>query len=241
MRQYKTNLHHTGDISSTTLHRLQCQFSFVSLTMRKYTLIKINASTFTACDIHEVTAEDIHPRVWDHSKHILNTDTIIADHYELWCDDNARHRVMIFADEYGLEKRELPNHRANALIDAGRFTSQRFDEIDDTPNQHMKEESGANYFVGDVVCLLQHGQPMPDLNVYGNNPVAFIMSRKQPSQDMIDCHPQHATNMVHSTMVMDMTTIQCIPKVTWINRDYHIKPKHCTNEEYLALLQSWGL
>ena len=78
-----------------------------------------------------------------------------------WCTDGKRHKLDYLCDGEGKDKYLLPNHRVNALIHAGRFTSKDFDNIAPSRNQELKDTWGSNYCVGDVYFVLPDGCWMP--------------------------------------------------------------------------------
>ena len=104
----------------------------------------------------------------------------------LWNTNNERRSYTCFMDEDGLSNRLTPNHRANAIVNAGRFVTLERNMIDDCKNQRLKEHQGSNYFCGDVVVEIREGSAPPDHNVYGTNPIASINNNPTPSQLMIE-------------------------------------------------------
>ena len=70
------------------------------------------------------------------------------------------------------------------MINAARFTTKTFDTIGHCQNQNLKDSWGSNYFVGDVYFQVPAGYPFPDLLVFGDNPIHFIMQDRRPSDQM---------------------------------------------------------
>ena len=105
---------------------------------------------------------------WDHGDENLYMESSI---YTFWCDDGELRDMTVFMDENGHAKNLLPNHRANALIDAGQFTSKARVEFNEGRNNSLKKHSGCNFVYGDVVCKILIGTAGPDHTVYKNNPL----------------------------------------------------------------------
>ena len=155
--------------------------------------------------------------------------------YTLWCNNGKRYKVELFYDEDGQNKSLLPNHRMNAMADAGRFTSKKFDYIpknNKNHNQNIKTNWGSNYFVGDIICKFSTGKPFPDCSIFGENPINFIMSKKTPNTRMINAYGtfEEAENAINECIMMGDEFV-----------DYHIIPKVCEDDEYKELLKSWGI
>jgi hypothetical protein len=125
--------------------------------------------------------------------------------YSFWCDDGELRELAVFMDEDGRSKNLLPNHRANALIDAGRFTSKDRIQFNEGQNQSLKEHHGCNFVYGDVVCKIPIGTAGPDHSVYNNNPLWYIVQPREPTTEMIDTHGKElARNKLVPTRKMNI-------------------------------------
>jgi hypothetical protein len=92
----------------------------------------------------------------------------------------------MYYDDEGLCKYLPINHVANAMLDCGRFTSKKFDYVDEKSyNQQLKDAWGAFKRVGDIICKIRTGTPIPDCSIFGDNPVSWIHSHKKPNARMI--------------------------------------------------------
>ena len=70
------------------------------------------------------------------------------------------------------------------MTDAGRFTTLRFDYIEnDCQNQGMEVSYKLNYFVGVVICKVSV-QKLPNHFFFGNNPIEFITTQKEACSQM---------------------------------------------------------
>lgn len=164
--------------------------------------------------------------------------------FKIWCSDGERHDVDTYYHDEGIENNLLPNHRANAIISAGRFTSKDFDTLDiDCINQELKESCGSNFIVGDIVCKIPEGHPIPDMNIYGGSPIHFIMTPRVPSQLMIGEHgAQTAKNMVKYNMIRLLpNTVEDLRNPKWELTMYELIPSKCSSRVFIRLLQSWNI
>jgi len=222
--------------------------------MTNYSYLRINANT----DIPQVFVnlddikkgeefENLRPLFSHSTDYTYKEDLFLGrSKYSMWCSDGKRYNVQIYYDTEGLEKGLLPNHRVNAMIDAGRFTSKKFDYIGKTRNQDIKETWGSNYFMGDVIIRLTTGKPIPDCAIYGENPLKFLMDIKKPNRRMINKYGEEASlMMIHpfytKKMPTGLVTSDDWENADWEKEDYHIIPRRCENTEYFELLKSWGL
>jgi hypothetical protein len=59
-----------------------------------------------------------------------------------------------------------------------------------------------NYFFGDII-ILGNGNPHPDMSIYGNNPIKFIITIKRLPSNMIAIHrgELHALFKTHYTLI----------------------------------------
>lgn len=162
--------------------------------------------------------------------------------YTLWCDDGVLRELTVFMiDNVGANL--LPNHRANALIDAGRFTSKDRIEFNDGRNQSLKEHNGCNFVWGDVVCKIPVGTAGPDHTVYENNPIWYINQPREPTAEMVNAHGEEmARNKLVPTRKMDVSASCRTPRnPVWEDTSYFVAPKNCTNYEFKILLKLWGV
>ena len=167
-----------------------------------------------------------------------------------WGDDGKRHDFDIFADENGKSKSLPPNHRLNAMINAARFTTKTFDTIGHCQNQNLKDSWGSNYFVGDVYFQVPAGYPFPDLLVFGDNPINFIMQDRRPSDQMKKKYGEEvARNMLNPRMKKNLPShfsgnvgqyIKRLNKLEWVFVDYHLMTNRCDDDSYKMLIRSWG-
>ena len=175
---------------------------------------------------------------WDHGDENLYLE---GSTYALWCDDGELRELRV----YMIEDRTklLPNHRANALIDAGRFTSKDRIEFNDGRNQSLKEHHGCNYVFGDVVCKVPVGTAGPDHTVYKNNPIWYITQPREPTAEMVNAHGEEmARNKLVPTRKMDVSATLRTPRnPVWEDTIYYVGPKNCTDYEFKILLELWGV
>lgn len=157
----------------------------------------------------------------------------------LWCDDGKRHLVNMYFDRAGVDKHLLPNHRANAMIDAGRYTTKEFNEIDKmsfNPNQCMKDViTGPNYVYGDAVCVVPAGAPGLDHSIYGNNPISFMLGETRFGCDEGDFCMSPRWKMKNS-----VSEKKLFDRESWEYVDYLVCPRGCEDEQFRVLLRSWG-
>ena len=160
----------------------------------------------------------------------------------MWCNDGKARELTVFMDENGRGKSLLPNHRANALIDAGRFTTKDREEFKEGRNQSLKEHQGCSFVYGNVVCKIPFGGARPDHSVYGNNPLMYVTQPRAPSAKMIRNHGEElARNKLSPTKKMNTLSMLYSGRITWEDTSYHVVPKNCTNFEYKMLLKKWGV
>lgn len=154
--------------------------------MSSHTLFRISATEILTPTI-TVFAPNADNELLNEIKRLLNCDDLESNDYTVWCTDGLRHELRIYMDGEGRDPKALePNHRANAMADAGRFVTTDFNMTDDeSRNQKLKEAQGSNYFFGDIIIVNGERDPRPDMLVYGQNPVRFITTVKTPSVAMI--------------------------------------------------------
>ena len=73
---------------------------------------------------------------------------------KLWGTDRQRHHYACYMDENGLTHELDPNHRVNAIVDAGRFTTLTHHTVDDCKNQRLKEHQGSNYTANGLLARM---------------------------------------------------------------------------------------
>lgn len=140
----------------------------------------------------EFSYEQLRPLLSHYDKDKPTEIGIGRSSYSLWCSNGKRRKIEIYYDDEGLCKLIPVNHTANAMIDCGRFTSKKFDYVDGKSyNQKMKDEWGSPRFVGDVICKIRTGTPIPDCSIFGENPVSWIFHHKKPNSRMIAKHGSH--------------------------------------------------
>lgn len=220
---------------------------------------RISATNTNA--IHEVTPAEFPAgtdRMW-HIESLLTHDTPTPTgeweeapnrFYAEWCTDimlwntnHERRNYTCFMDENGLSNELTPNHRANAMVNAGRFVTIEPNMIDDCKNQRLKDNNGSNYFYGDIVVEICEDSAPPDHNVYGTNPITSIDNNPTPSQMMIDRYGNTLAGLkISPRRAIDMSKMQEIMRsgtLQWIVKPYRIAPYGMT-ESLKLLLQSWN-
>lgn len=132
-----------------------------------------------------------------HLEKLLNERVEWEHGLSCWCTDGSRHEFTILCIEDGKLKGLRPNHRVNAMIDAGRFDTTEFDYVDaNSKNQRLKDAWGSNYFAGDIFIVVSRDGCIPDCSVFGEDPIAFILSEKTPGDRMKDEHGKELAEMM---------------------------------------------
>ena len=161
----------------------------------------------------------------------------------LWGTDGRRRLYKCYMDENGLNHQLEWNHRMNAIVDVGRFTSLDQTMIDEHKNQRLKDSHGSNYFCGDVVIEVPVGSVPPDHDVYGDDPIDSIMRRRPVSPAMVARYGEiEARRKLAHNSVMDLSNLQAVMatgSVQWIQKRYKVTPYGMT-DTMRQLLQSWG-
>ncbi len=167
----------------------------------------------------------------------------------IWCKDDQRHQLSIFMVDDGKSVCLVPKHRANAMADAGRFVTKKFNDIGTTRscNQDVKDSNGVNYFVGDIVFKVSRGGPIPDPSVFGEDPIKFILNPKIPNAEM-EClyGTEMAKHMLNPRMQYSIPCDQTISlskyrqSLQWSLVTYHMMPRECNNTQFKALMRTWG-
>ena len=162
---------------------------------------------------------------------------------KLWGTDRQRHRYACYMDENGLTHELDPNHRMNAMVDAGRFTTLTRHTVDDCKNQRLKEHQGSNYFYGDIVVAVPVGFIPPDHNVYGADPISSITGGNSPSQAMIDRYGETlAEQKISHCRAYDLSNMEAIIRngtMQWKLKPYRIAPYGMT-DTMKQLLLTWN-
>jgi len=206
-------------------------------TIPKWSLMRINAPTLDEEDYKPfefVNVDDgdfhCHYQLRPLFSHAGEKTIFITHHsFSLWCSNGKRYKVELYFDEEGAmpHKALTPNWGANAMIDAGRFTSKKFEYVDDNSyNQKLKTAWGSNYIYGDCICKIYTGKPLPDCSIYGDNPLSFMYREITPSRRMITKHGDEiARNMCHPHMRQEVPsgiiTLEIIINSPYVKREYH--------------------
>ena len=188
---------------------------------------------------------------WDGSLASLYMRT--AD-VSMWGTDGSRHLAKLHFDGEGKDKHLLPNHRANALIKAGRFATKSFFESvlvdEESRNQFLKEAHGPNYFVGDVVISSDNSLFCPDMRIFGASPIHFIVHDKMPCKEMEEKHGRDLASKMASALTMkkmpatgasQAQLLEFLEHPVWISVKYRVTPTRGFDEEYRGLLEKWAM
>ena len=161
----------------------------------------------------------------------------------LWGTDGGRHSYKCYMDEDGINQQLEWNHRMNAMVDVGRFTTLDQTMIEECRNQRLKDHQGSNYFCGDVVIEVLIGSVPPDHDVYGANPIESITRRRAVSQAMLDRYGEiEAKRKLDHDAVMDLSNWRALMdagSVQWTQKRYRVAPYGMT-DTMRHLLQSWN-
>ena len=229
-------------------------------------LVRINCNTIHAQDTLPIKITSNNEDDYDEQ---LGEQLLLFSHdqdtlfgmrsYWIWCVDGQRHLMTVYYDSDGEDKHLVPNHRANALITAGRFTTRDFNDIVDRTrgqlqpnfNQELKDQWGSSFLLGDIICVINEGDSLPDFDIYGNNPINFVRAGRVPSEAMVqDYGEEKAYNMIHysqkySSMPTTMTREElnaylANPPYEAVTYPLFPGPDIPADNNYLALLQLWG-
>lgn len=176
---------------------------------------------------------------WDHGDESIS---VKCGWFNMHCTDGVRRDIKAwFHEENGL-KSLIPNHRANAMIDAGRFETAERTEMSDNFNQILKDYKGCNFVFGDLVCEIPTGTPVPDHSIYGNNPLWYIMQPRKPPAELIEKLGQEmAVNKLSPTRKYDIIATGDTGTPVWQDATYYAVPRVCGDIEFKTLLQLWGV
>ena len=225
-------------------------------------LVRINATNNTTDDWSGVENETIYNKV----KELItstatagmvqsgsqDSDVVMVEGINLnfWATDGTKRAFRVYCDEEGKSKGLPPNHRVNAMVDAARFISNSFDCVYRSRNQELKDTYGSNYFVGDVYFEIPTGYPTPDLAIFGDNPIDFIMQTRKPSDQMRRAYgAEVARNMISPLMKKNLPSYfggnleqmaEMLNNLEWVTVTYDITTGGFTGDSYQALLRSWG-
>jgi hypothetical protein len=214
----------------------------------KHSYLRINADGDIPMDFINLADDVPKLEVWNELKKLCSHyDADMGERsiyfgtnkYSLWCSDGKRYNVEILYDEEGVSKKLVPNHRMNAMVDAGRFTSKKFDYIGKSRNQEIKECWGSNYFVGDVIIKVVTGKPIPDCSIFGDNPLDFILQGHIPNRRMINKYGHETLHMFWATSTKVMND-KFFSDPDWKDTEYWLLPTREVDSEYIDLLKSWG-
>jgi len=188
------------------------------------------------------TTEDHVRALLVHSNALKRVSLSSVVNYMLWCKDGTRCRVDMYTHRNCIF---LPNHRANAIIDAGRYVTKEFNFIDvASSNQKVKDASGSNYIYGDVVCIISAGMPDLDHSIYGENPLTFLLEEvRTPSETMTSVYGGQLANFMINPRTKKknaMTKHSTSDLTSWEYAPYIVFMKGDEDEEFKLLLQSWG-
>jgi hypothetical protein len=228
--------------------------------MSSHTLFRISSTKISTPRI-TVFASNTEDELRNEIKRLLNCDDLESQDYTFWCTDGLRHELRVYMDGEGRDPKALePNHRANAMADAGRFVTTDFNMTDDeSRNQQLKEAQGSNYFFGDIIIVNGERDPQPDMSVYGQNPVRFITTIKTPSVDMIaNLGERNALFKTHYALVhvlaINISSEENVSREDLADRcnntvyqPYYLAPRlrdissDSYNHGFSRLMVSWGL
>lgn len=175
------------------------------------------------------------------------TIVLEAKSFAMPCIDGVIRNFTVWWDEEGRSKGLIPNLRANALFYAGCFTSVDGIQFADNYNQRIKESYGCNFAFGDLIVQVPDGTPPPDHNIYGENPLRYILQPREPSAHMIAVHGRElATNKLSPKRKLDVeATIRrgtLDPRsFVWCDVNLLVAPSTCRNLELKLLLATWGV
>ena len=146
-----------------------------------YALLKINVSSDTAGEAFQRSVDRYN--IIRCLQFNLRTQTVGLRRFTAWCKKRDRSGHVrcsfIFAfDKQGVDKGLQPNHRANAVVNGGRFINITFDNIGDgdSTNQQWKDRYGSNYFFGDIFILTHPQGPSPDILLFERDPIHSILA-----------------------------------------------------------------
>ena len=193
--------------------------------MSAHSYIRINANGDCPMDFVNLASSVPKDEVWDELKATMSHHddkcriTFGMRKFALWCSDGKRYNVDVLFDEDGIHKCLAPNHGMNAMVDAGRFNTKKFDFIGKSHNQDIKEMWGSNYFVGDVIIKVITGKPIPDCSIFGDNPIVFLRSHKKVSNRMRSKYGDSAENVINpfkkKVMPTGMVTADDFKNAPW--------------------------
>ncbi|MAB39897.1 MAG: hypothetical protein CL525_12505 [Aequorivita sp.] len=217
--------------------------------MAKYSYIRINASGDTPMEFVNLADSVTRDEEWNEIKATMSHASdgpiyLKPQKFALWCSDGKRYQVEFYYDDDGLAKVLYPNHRFNAMAHAGRFTTKKFDYVGKSKQEELKTWWGSNYAVGDVIVKVQTGKPIPDVSVFGDNPIKFIFQYRDPNARMLSKYGDRATKIMSAfkgkKMPQGLVSLDALENAEWERKEYRI---NCTkgeqDEEYNSLVEDW--
>tara|TARA_Y100000401_G_scaffold60121_1_gene47668 strand:+ start:274 stop:975 length:702 start_codon:yes stop_codon:yes gene_type:complete len=200
--------------------------------MPKYCYLKINALGDVPMEFVNLADSVPKDEVWDELKKTMSHYKedgepiyFSKSKYAFWCSDGKRYNIEVLFDDDGLNKGLTPNHRYNAMVNLGRFTSKKFDYIGKSRNQDIKDMWGANFGVGDMILKIVEGKPIPDCAIFGDNPLTSIMRTPRPNKRMITKYgAEKALNKMSAVMRQVMpdgiVSRDAFENASWERREY---------------------
>ena len=218
--------------------------------MAKYSYLRINASGDTPCEFVNLADSVKRDEEWDVIKASMSHASegpiyLKPQKFALWCSDGKRYQVEFYYDEEGMCKGLLPNHRFNAMAHAGRFTTKKFDYIGKSYQEELKTWWGSNFAVGDVILKFQSGKPLPDVSVFGENPMKFMFQKRTPNTRMVNKFGDRADKVIHPNWGKKfpdgpLINLEMCENAEWERKEYHISCKKGEeDDEYQELIGGW--
>lgn len=142
----------------------------------QFTLLRINTQGDVPMDFVNVDAPD--HSLYEHLREVGNWGEhgeVGTNNYAFYTADGRRMKYEVYFAGNGLNEKQQPNHRANAMAIYGMYHK------NGTPDEkcrqfQLKEEWGCRFFVGDIIIRIKKNQPLPDVSVFGDNPLSYIMA-----------------------------------------------------------------
>ena len=142
----------------------------------QFTLLRINTQGDVPMDFVNVDAPD--HTLYEHLREVANWGEhgeVASHNYAFYTTDGRRMKYEVYFAGSGLLEKQQPNHRANAMAIYGMYHK------NGTPDEkcrqfQLKQEWGCRFFVGDIIIRIKKNQPLPDVSVFGTNPLSYIMT-----------------------------------------------------------------
>ena len=144
----------------------------------QFTLLRINTSGDVPVDFVNVDAPD--HSLYEHLREVGHWEgEVSVQNYAFYDAQGKRKKYEVYFAGNGLGEEQQPNHRANAMAIAGMYHK------NGTPDENcrqmqLKQEWGCRFFVGDIIIRIKKNQTLPDLTIFGDNPLSYIMSFRAP-------------------------------------------------------------